>query len=172
MSKSSHAWRAPSVKTHRAVAINLYSTVLLPLTFYHMSGWTSDQFVDASESAYGAKTKAAPLKTFSIPRLELKAAVLEVRLLDTIVTQHELPTKFSRTSPKLTMETPWLRGPSFIHDSEDSWPQRSSITSTAEELYDLNIFTSLISTPDGPNCIFYRSRAAFSRQHSPKTAKA
>lgn len=67
-------------------------------------------FVDASEVAYSCvayfrseteglvqvafvcgKTKVAPLKTISIPRLELKAAVLGTRMLNTIKEQHSLP---------------------------------------------------------------------------------
>ncbi|XP_055622547.1 uncharacterized protein LOC129766115 [Toxorhynchites rutilus septentrionalis] len=67
-------------------------------------------FCDASEAAFscaayfrvkldseiqvafiGSKTKVAPLKTISIPRLELNAAVLGTRFLETLQSYHSLP---------------------------------------------------------------------------------
>ncbi|XP_053698696.1 uncharacterized protein LOC128745645 [Sabethes cyaneus] len=69
-------------------------------------------FVDASEQAYGAvsyfridtsngphcalimaKTKVAPLKQLSIPRMELQAAVIGARLINTVEANHGLKVK-------------------------------------------------------------------------------
>ncbi|XP_062706112.1 uncharacterized protein LOC134287683 [Aedes albopictus] len=85
-------------------------------------------FVDASDIAYscavyfrlvydghvqtalvGAKSKVAPLKTLSTPRLELKAAVLGVRFVATVLEYHSLPISKRFFWSDSTTTLAWIR---------------------------------------------------------------
>ncbi|XP_055632521.1 uncharacterized protein LOC129772999 [Toxorhynchites rutilus septentrionalis] len=98
---------------------------LFPDTFEYLQIHT---FVDASDTAYscaiyfrlvhknnvqlalvGAKSKVAPLKTLSIPRLELKAAVLGVRLQASILEYHTFPVSRRFLWSDSTTVLAWIR---------------------------------------------------------------
>ncbi|XP_055613361.1 uncharacterized protein LOC129759847 [Uranotaenia lowii] len=167
-------------------------------------------FVDASEEAYAAagyfrlpnssggfecclvaaKTKVAPLKHWSIPRLELQAAVLGTRLKKCIMEGHTISAKrvvlWSDSStvlawirsdhrrftqfvacrvgeiltttnvsewrwvpsrlnvadhatkwgqgPPISSSDSWFKGPAFLWEPEEAWPQPKALNTTEEEL--------------------------------------
>nr|XP_041630860.1 uncharacterized protein LOC121502108 [Drosophila kikkawai] len=125
-------------------------------------------FVDASQSAFAAvaywrvmyedgnvlasfvcaKTKCAPMRTMSIPRLELQAAVLGTRLINTVKEEHSVDIsetvlrwigsthrrykqfvgnrvaeilKSSKNKADLSPESRWLSGPAFLRQPASSW---------------------------------------------------
>ncbi|XP_062538613.1 uncharacterized protein LOC134206887 [Armigeres subalbatus] len=110
--------------------------VSVPRCFFFGNGSSSDGveihvFVDASENAYAcvaylrswcngiprcaliaAKTKVAPLKPLSIPRLELQAALIGSRLLDTICKALTVPISARNLWTDSTTVLAWLRSES------------------------------------------------------------
>ncbi|XP_055527420.1 uncharacterized protein LOC129720033 [Wyeomyia smithii] len=161
--------------------------IRIPRCYIGDSSWADvdsaelHMFTDASEYAYGcvgylravvhgtvrvtllmARSKVAPLKRQSIPRLELMAAVTGARLLHSIITMHFI--KFDRfvlwTNSQtvrswicsdqhkfkqfvafrvgeileLTRPVDWRwDGPNFLYNSEDKWPSQAVLAAETSE---------------------------------------
>ncbi|XP_062703537.1 uncharacterized protein LOC134285991 [Aedes albopictus] len=113
--------------------------------------------VDASQDAYGAaayfrvltgngpvcalvmaRSKVAPLKMMSIPRLELQAAVIGARLLQTVVEAHSLEIKqrFIWLDSKTVVS--WIHSeqrPAFLYQPEERWTKQEAVEpNTPEEV--------------------------------------
>ncbi|XP_055529116.1 uncharacterized protein LOC129721047 isoform X3 [Wyeomyia smithii] len=205
---------------------SLLNTIRIPGCYIRTSSEENQNlqihvFVDASEMAYccviyfrleingnvevslvASKTKVAPLKTLSIPKLELKAAVLGVRLMNTVISSHTLtfsrrylwsdsttvlawiqsehrrypkfvavrigeilmtseqqewkwvPTKLNtadegtkwKSEPNFRSDSPWFRGPNFLHEAANYWPEQRRFTTTLEE-----VCPSFVYTPAAPS---------------------
>ncbi|XP_062547153.1 uncharacterized protein LOC134212888 [Armigeres subalbatus] len=125
------------------------------------SGLQLHVFVDASELAYAcvvylrirqegnvrcvlvaAKTKVAPLKPLSIPRLELQAGLIGCRLMENVLDEwYYIPSKQNVADdatkwgigPSFNPNSRWYTGPNFLSLSENEWPEQPAKQSTKEE---------------------------------------
>lgn len=199
-----NSWDIPLPSSERSQWEDWYRDILsvnglsIPRCYKAFSTFITQElhvFTDASELAYtcvaywrflfqdgtihltiiASKSRVAPLKSISIPRLELQAALLGVRLAQTICSEHRgqvsrrvfwsdsktvlawiksdsrkfkafvshrlgeiaehthvnewrwVPTAFNvaddATRPVSSSLDRWWRGPSFLKDREETWPQ-------------------------------------------------
>nr|XP_044248839.1 uncharacterized protein LOC108056814 [Drosophila takahashii] len=145
--------------------------VRIPRCIPRKSGCLQSQlhtFVDASLNAYAAvvflrteadgevqcplvasKTRVAPLKPVSVPRLELLAAVLGLRLSKSVEAEMTIHinqrifctswgnnvaddgTKWTR-DPSFDGSSRWFVGPGFLYRGEDQWPDMNPSTKNEE----------------------------------------
>ncbi|KAM8702360.1 hypothetical protein ACLKA7_007790 [Drosophila subpalustris] len=164
-------------------------------------------FVDAGEDAYAAvayfqiehegkvflclvsaKSKVAPLRPLSIPRLELQAAVTGARLLRSIKDQHEVEFQQVAEITELTnvkdwrwvpsnlnvaevatkcqrgpdAYKQWLDGPQFLKLPPSAWPEKNnSKIEATEELRPR--FLHMREDVTRPNCEYYSNWTRLSR---------
>ncbi|KAK2549349.1 hypothetical protein P5673_030173, partial [Acropora cervicornis] len=150
----------------------LQDLCLLPEAFGSLVSSQLHHFLDASEAAYGsvsylrlvneegrvhcsfpfAKSQLAPLKSISIPRLELSAATLSVCHDKMLKRESEMsfsdPSVFwtdsDHTSRGLSADsflncTEWLLGPEFLWKCELKWPKLTNSSLTIPSGYPENI---------------------------------
>ncbi|XP_058817070.1 uncharacterized protein LOC131680369 [Topomyia yanbarensis] len=138
-------------------------------------------FIDASENGFAAavylrfcegtkiecalvaaKTRVAPLRFLSIPRAELQAAVLGVRLTNAVQSALSLKVRrrFFYTDardvcsdlgskwkgfPDLSPQGPWFHGSSFLSTYEEEWPITSQRYETTDEELRPHLLTHIVA---------------------------
>ncbi|XP_064479096.1 uncharacterized protein LOC135392310 [Ornithodoros turicata] len=151
-----------------------------------VSTFSLHAFCDASPHAYGAvvyfrnpktcrvtfavaKSRVAPLKRQSLPRLELMAAVLAARLLKTVTeafsivrdncnawTDSMIALSWIRTAPSrlIPFSSLWVSGPPWLQQATTFWPPTPNPVESPPDAIELNaqldVDVSLLLVPGPP----------------------
>ncbi|XP_023159208.1 uncharacterized protein LOC111591763 [Ceratitis capitata] len=133
------------------------------VAFAAVAYWRSESFSgEIDVSLISAKSKCAPIKPLTVPRLELQAAILGSRLMNNIRKEHSLDIsqiaeiltatgatqwkwlatdsnvadEATRTNNRIDFRLTgrWTSGPAFLHQPEDHWPGSNIELSTEDPL--------------------------------------